>query len=83
MKVHHLKTWPPCFEAIQNDLKHFELRKNDRDFQVGDMLVLQEWNPHVGEYTTREIRAYVQWILQDVPQMGLMDGFCIMEIDKL
>jgi hypothetical protein len=45
MKTHDLKTWPDYFEALIERRKTFELRQNDRDFQVGDMLNLQEFHP--------------------------------------
>lgn len=37
---HELKTWLPYFDAIVDGTKLFEVRKNDRDFQVGDCLRL-------------------------------------------
>lgn len=43
--IHELKTWSPFFEAIANEEKTFEVRRNDRDFQVGDILLLREWDP--------------------------------------
>jgi hypothetical protein len=45
MKVHELKTWPEYFKAIKKGEKTFELRKNDRDFEKGDILVLREFIP--------------------------------------
>lgn len=52
MKRHHLKTWPLCYAAIIEGRKTFEIRRNDRDFKVGDDLVLAEWDPDRG-YTSR------------------------------
>lgn len=43
--IHNLKTWPEYFRAVRNREKTFELRFNDRDFKVGDVLLLQEFNP--------------------------------------
>ena len=34
--IHALKTLPEYFEAVLENKKTFELRKNDRDFKVGD-----------------------------------------------
>lgn len=45
MKEHHLKCWPEFFSPIQEGLKPFEIRRNDRDFQVDDLLILEEWVP--------------------------------------
>lgn len=40
--IHRLKTDPIVFDAVARGLKTFELRKDDRDFQVGDTLLLME-----------------------------------------
>ena len=42
---HYLKTWPQFYKEVEAGNKTFELRKNDRDYKVGDVLVLQEYNP--------------------------------------
>ncbi len=41
---HELKTLAPFFWAAQRGEKTFEIRKHDRDFRVGDTLVLVEWD---------------------------------------
>ena len=41
MKVKTLKTKPKYFEMQLKGIKDFEIRKNDRYFQVGDILCLQ------------------------------------------
>lgn len=56
MTTHELKCWPSFFQAILDDRKRFELRVNDRNYQVGDVLHLREWNPELEQYTGREIR---------------------------
>lgn len=40
VKVHHLKIEQQYFIDIINQLKTFEIRKNDRDYKVGDVLRL-------------------------------------------
>lgn len=44
-KTHRLKTWPEYYQAMQENRKPFELRFNDRDFQEGDQLILEEFVP--------------------------------------
>ena len=38
--LHVLKTVQPYFEALWSGEKRFEVRKNDRGFEVGDSLCL-------------------------------------------
>ena len=54
MKTHELKTLPEYFEQVWNGNKRFELRKNDRDFQENDILILKEYNFEDKRYTQRE-----------------------------
>ena len=73
---HELKTWPEFFQAMVDGRKQFELRRNDRDFQVGDELLLREWGPinysHEenksqtfgdGAYTGREALVRVDYVM--------------------
>ena len=50
MKTHKLKTLPQHFLPVVAGIKKAELRENDRDFKVGDILLLQEWTPEHGYY---------------------------------
>ena len=65
-KTHYLKTWPEFFQAMKSGKKTFELRKNDRDYQVGDTLVLQEYDP-INGYTGDEIQREVTYTLDSQP----------------
>ncbi len=62
MKTHELKTLPEYFELVRTEVKNFEVRKNDRDFKVGDLLILKEWN---GEYTGRDQRRKIGYVLDN------------------
>jgi len=77
---HTLKTETEYYQAIEKGLKTFELRKNDRDFKVGDMLTLKEVVN--GVYTGREIFGKeVKYILSG-GKFGLEEGYVIMQLDK-
>ena len=43
--VHKLKIWPQYFQPVLNGRMRCQLRRADRDFKVGDHLLLQEWMP--------------------------------------
>ncbi len=48
-KTHVLKTWPEFFQPTWDGDKEFEVRVFDRDFEVDDLLVQEEWDPEVFE----------------------------------
>jgi hypothetical protein len=79
MNVHKLKTWPMFFEAVVRGTKPFEIRKNDRGFEVGDTLILQEWDSTTGEYTGREHRRLVSFVLAD---WGLEPGYVVLGLGR-
>jgi ASC-1-like (ASCH) protein len=80
---HELKTWPPFFQAIEDGRKTFEVRRNDRGFNAGDVLHLREFDPSkvctVREYTGNQMRVKVTYVLSG-EQLGIKDGFCVMGI---
>ncbi|MBK5074409.1 DUF3850 domain-containing protein [Budviciaceae bacterium CWB-B4] len=45
MKIHQLKILPEHFDPVFQGIKTSEVRYNDRQFQVGDVLELKEWIP--------------------------------------
>lgn len=76
---HELKTWPDEFEMTKSGTKTFEVRKNDRDFSIGDYLVLREYSPDFEEYSGRSVTRYVQHILYG-PKFGLPDDLVVMAV---
>lgn len=62
-KTHKIKIHPEYYSAKAAGLKPFEYRKNDRMYQVGDTLILQEWSPANERYTGREIECKVMYML--------------------
>lgn len=77
--THFLKTWPSFFHDVRYGNKTFEVRKCDRDFRVGDTLILQEWDPKTKEYTGQSEQCEVTYLLHG-GQFGIEDGYCVMAI---
>jgi uncharacterized protein DUF3850 len=77
---HTLKTWPEYFGSVLSEAKTFELRRNDREFKVGDTLILEEYGPNIRGYSGRKIEAVITYVLSGTVAtgFGLMDGFCIL-----
>lgn len=80
--LHALKTIQPSFEELQNGYKTFELRKDDRPFEKGDHLVLQEWDDENKRYTGKELFFLITYVLKNVPKYGLKDGYVILGITE-
>ncbi|MFN3652593.1 MAG: ASCH/PUA domain-containing protein [Armatimonadota bacterium] len=66
-QMHELKIWPEYFEAIRTGKKTFEVRKDDRGFQVGDLLLLREWDPETKTYSGRALFRDVSYVLRLEP----------------
>ena len=81
MKQHELKIMPLYFQAVWDGIKTFELRKDDRGYLLGDILVLREWDGE--KYTGSAICVKVTYILTDAEEYGLKDGYIIMGITHL
>lgn len=63
MRVHELKTWPEQFERICDGSKTFEVRQNDRNFVIDDILLLREWDFENG-YSGRQLTVRIGYVMQ-------------------
>jgi len=61
--THDLKIWPEYFIAILVGSKTFEIRNNDRNFRVRDILHLQEWDPKTEKYTGQAMKMKVTFVM--------------------
>lgn len=76
MTQHELKILPEYFVAVANGTKKFEVRKDDRPFEAGDILCLHEIN--CGVLTGRTIKAEVTYVLRHSDYCK--EGYCILSI---
>jgi hypothetical protein len=82
-KLHNLKIAPTYFADVLCGAKTFEIRKDDRDFAVGDSLCLEEWvvdvgGPDAGHHTGRFIVAKVPYIIRD--SQYVKPGYCVLSL---
>ena len=85
-RVHNLKCWPQFFDAIAEGHKRHDLRRaRDRDFRVGDELLLREYDPAAEIYTGRWQRVKVTYVTSALQpcalsELALSPDFCILSI---
>lgn len=87
---HELKTDPWPYDAVAAGIKTFEIRRNDRDYQVGENLLLKKTQypgaaMRAGKplvYTGDECVVEVTHIMEG-PAYGLADGWVIMSFKLL
>lgn len=86
MKIHKLKSWPAFFNEIIEDKKRHDMRRNDdREFEIGDILLLQEWDNNIEAYTGKECEVKVTYITSEKfpcawSPIALDSKFCILSI---
>lgn len=77
--IHELKILPDFFEAVTSGRKQFEIRKNDRDYRVGDQLILREWVEWYNNYWTFRGNSYKAEITYITDYMQ-RDGYVVLGI---
>ena len=64
---YEVKSWPAFFsQMIAGDKKHDMRDKRDRDYKIGDRMLLREFDPFGGGYTGREAVALITYITDNV-----------------
>jgi hypothetical protein len=62
--IHELKTLNVYFQAVYEQRKTFEIRLDDRNYRVGDWLLLREVDLFY-KYTGKALFAYVPYLTGD------------------
>ncbi len=76
-QLHELEIWASCFEAVEAGAKPFDVRLNDRNFQVGDALLLREYDPAAAAYSGRIALRWASYVLPG-GTFGIEDGWCVL-----
>lgn len=72
------KIWPKDFEKIKEKKNYMEIRLADFEIEMGDILVLKEWDPTKGEYTGNEMKFRVK----DLKKLDLRKFYTPEDITK-
>ncbi|HBF9359881.1 TPA: DUF3850 domain-containing protein [Clostridioides difficile] len=76
--IHELKIDHEFFIPILEDIKTFEIRKNDRNYKKGDIIILKELNEDKASFTGRYIKAKITYI-SDYQQK---DNYVVFSFEK-
>lgn len=80
--THDLKCWPIYFQMVSDLMKQFEIReRRDRNFVAGDVLLLREWNQETKNYTGRECKRLVTYVMDD--PAFVKPGFVVMSLARI
>lgn len=80
MSQHHeLKIYPQFWRELVAGRKPFEVRRDDRNFKVGDTVSLKEYDPKVGFTGAGPYIREITFILrnEDFPN-GVPPGYCVL-----
>lgn len=75
MKTHKVKSHPKPFSQVWDGSKRHEVRINDRGYEQGDGIILEEFNPHTNQFSGRTIEAVVGNVTQG-GNFGLPSDIC-------
>jgi len=81
IKIHTIKIAPKYLNAVVAGQKKAELRKNDRNYKVGDVLSLKEWKH--GKYTGREWSAVITHVLPVGEVVTGLDSWVVLSINAM
>lgn len=76
--THELKVHPKWFKDLLLGLKKIEIRKDDRGYQEGDIVILNEFDPVEERYTGSQIKRKITYIQKDCD--GLEEGYVILQL---
>lgn len=79
-KAHELKVWFVQFEALRSGRKWFEYRVLDRRYEVGDVLVLKEYDEHKLTFTGRVIYRRITYIEGSNGKFGIPEKHGVLSL---
>lgn len=85
--MHSVKSWTHLFKPIADGRKLYDLRKNDRNYKVGDLVHLLEYDAEKGKFTGEECVVEITYITNHVTPCAvssavLPNDYCILGYRK-
>lgn len=77
-KHHYLKTETEYYQAVEKGAKTFEVRKNDRDFKIFDMVILHEVVNGVPTGRTLDPMEIIYILPGGI--YGIAPDYCVMQL---
>ena len=75
------KTWPKFFELMRTGRKSSEMRLRDFKINLGDIIVFEEYDPDIKDYTGRSfsrtviavnhVHPFAFWSSEEIEKKGL------------
>jgi len=82
MNIHVIKCQTPYFQDVLDRRKTFEVRLNDRDYQVDDELHMIEVECDSLTQTGRRLSATISYMLSDA-SWGLRDNYVVLALEDV
>ncbi len=89
MAVYNVKSWVPFFQAFKTGAKKHDMRDlKDRNYKVGDILILEEYDPFKGTYTGDAMKMKITYITsRETPcafsSAALDSNYCILSLEPI
>ena len=83
---HDLKCWAQYFAEVWKGDKRHEVRRNDREFEIGHTIALREYLPGQRVFTGRVVEGSITSITHPGPVGGnarLNEGVCVFTFSEL
>lgn len=81
-RCHDLKTWSEPWAYVASGHKTYEVRRDDRDYQVGDLLLLREYDPEASAFTGWAVLVQVKHVTRGPPS-PLPEGVVVLGIEVI
>lgn len=89
MTTHIVKSWPQFFQPISAGTRTSDIRlKTDRDFKIGDQMLLEEFDPFGGGYTGNKLLVEITHIISNETPCALSSAvldndYCVLSIKRV